>query len=116
MHNLVIRGGTLYDGTGRAGQTGDLAIDGERITQVGGRAGPGAREIDASGLAVAPGFIQTAMTDKLSDEAREGLLTLIPAAKMGRPEDVAAVVAFLAGPDSSYITGEVIRVDGGMAM
>ena len=57
MHNLVIRGGTLYDGTGRAGQTGDLAIDGERITQVGGRAGPGAREIDASGLAVAPGFI-----------------------------------------------------------
>ncbi len=66
--------------------------------------------------AVAPGFIQTAMTDKLSDEARKGLLTLIPAAQMGRPEDVAAAVAFLAGPDSAYITGEVIRVDGGMAM
>ena len=66
--------------------------------------------------AVAPGFIQTAMTDKLSDEARTALLALIPAAQMGQPEDVAAVVAFLAGPDSTYITGEVIRVDGGMAM
>ena len=56
-HDLVIRGGTLYDGTGKPGETGDLAIDGERITQVGGRAEPGQREIDASGLAVAPGFI-----------------------------------------------------------
>lgn len=56
-HDLVIRGGTLYDGTGRAPQTGDLAIDGDRITQVGGRADAGAREIDADGLAVAPGFI-----------------------------------------------------------
>ena len=56
-HDLVIRGGTIYDGTGRASETGDLAIDGERITQVGGRAGAGTREIDASGLAVAPGFI-----------------------------------------------------------
>jgi N-acyl-D-aspartate/D-glutamate deacylase len=56
-HDLVIRGGTLYDGTGKPGETGDLAIDGERITQVGGRADAGTREIDASGLAVAPGFI-----------------------------------------------------------
>jgi N-acyl-D-aspartate/D-glutamate deacylase len=56
-HDLVIRGGTLYDGTGKPGETGDVAIDGERITQVGGRAEAGRREIDASGLAVAPGFI-----------------------------------------------------------
>lgn len=56
-HDLVIRGGTLYDGTGGPGVTGDLAIDGDRIAQVGGRAGAGTREIDADGLAVAPGFI-----------------------------------------------------------
>ena len=56
-HDLVIRGGTLYDGTGRASETGDLAIDGERITQVGGRAAAAARELDARGLAVSPGFI-----------------------------------------------------------
>lgn len=56
-HDLVIRGGTLYDGTGSPGVTGDLAIDGDRIAQLGGRAGAGTREIDADGLAVAPGFI-----------------------------------------------------------
>ena len=56
-HDLVIRGGTLYDGTGRPGETGDLAIDGDRITQVGGKAGAATREVDADGLAVAPGFI-----------------------------------------------------------
>ena len=56
-HDLVIRGGTIYDGTGAPGQMGDVAIDGERITQVGGRAEAGRREIDAHGLAVSPGFI-----------------------------------------------------------
>jgi len=56
-HDLVIRGGTLYDGTGSPGEIADLAIDGERITQVGGTIGEGKREIDATGLAVAPGFI-----------------------------------------------------------
>lgn len=56
-HDLVIRGGTLYDGSGKPGQTADLAIDGERITQVGGLVAAGKREIDATGLAVAPGFI-----------------------------------------------------------
>jgi N-acyl-D-amino-acid deacylase len=56
-HDLVIRGGTIVDGTGSAGRTGDVAIDGERLTQIGGRAGAGKREIDASGLAVSPGFV-----------------------------------------------------------
>lgn len=57
VHDLVIRGGTLYDGTGKPPETGDLAIDGECITQLGGRVDGGQREIDADGLAVAPGFI-----------------------------------------------------------
>jgi len=56
-HDLVIRGGTIVDGTGTPGATGDVAIDGDTLTQVGGKAGAGRREIDARGLAVSPGFI-----------------------------------------------------------
>ncbi|HZR83057.1 MAG TPA: amidohydrolase family protein [Candidatus Binatia bacterium] len=56
-HDLVLRGGTIYDGTGAPGATGDVAIDGERLAQVGGRASQGRRELDVTGLAVAPGFI-----------------------------------------------------------
>ena len=56
-HDLVIRGGTIIDGTGRPGATGDVAIDGDRLAQVGGSAGTAGREIRADGLAVCPGFI-----------------------------------------------------------
>ncbi len=78
-----------------------------------------ARELAARGVnvnAVAPGFIQTPMTDALSDEARESALGNIPFGRFGETQDVANVVAFLAGPDSSYVTGQVLRVDGGMVM
>lgn len=64
--------------------------------------------------AVAPGFIETSMTDELTDEARQNLLNLIPMAKFGSPEEIANVVAFLASDDSSYITGQVLSVCGGM--
>jgi N-acyl-D-aspartate/D-glutamate deacylase len=57
MHDIVIRGGTIVDGTGKAGFTGDVAIDGDRIAQVGGKAGPGKREIDAAGQLVTPGWV-----------------------------------------------------------
>ncbi len=57
MHDLVIRGGRLVDGSGAPAVNGDLAIDGDRITQVGGKAGPGRREIEANGLLVTPGFV-----------------------------------------------------------
>jgi len=66
--------------------------------------------------AVAPGFIVTAMTDKLSDQAKEALHAQIPVGRLGTPEDVAGAVLFLAGPDSAYVTGQVLRVDGGMVM
>ena len=66
--------------------------------------------------AVAPGFIQTKMTDVLSDTVKEGILEQIPLRKFGTTEDVANVVKFLASEDSSYITGQVINVDGGMLM
>jgi N-acyl-D-amino-acid deacylase len=57
MHSTVIRGGTIIDGTGKPGFTGDLALDGDRIAQVGGKAGPGKREIDATGHIVTPGWV-----------------------------------------------------------
>ena len=66
--------------------------------------------------AVAPGFIRTAMTDALPEEVQEKMLTNIPLNKFGTPEDVANVVAFLAGDASGYVTGQVISTCGGMVM
>jgi len=74
----------------------------------------GSRNINVN--AIAPGFIQTDMTDKLSGDVRDNLLKLIPLGKMGTTKDVADLVLFLAGEDSGYITGQVIQVDGGMVM
>jgi 3-oxoacyl-[acyl-carrier protein] reductase len=65
---------------------------------------------------VAPGFIETDMTAELPEEARAALSERIPLGRIGRPEDVAGVVRFLAGPAGSYMTGQVIVVDGGMVM
>lgn len=78
-----------------------------------------AREYAARNIyvnAVAPGFIQTEMTHVLSDEAKDMFLRNIPLNRPGTPQDVANVVAFLAGPDSDYVTGQVINIDGGMIM
>ncbi|MFH1656098.1 MAG: 3-oxoacyl-[acyl-carrier-protein] reductase [Candidatus Omnitrophota bacterium] len=66
--------------------------------------------------AVAPGYIQTEMTEKLPSEVKQKLLSLIPIKKMGAPRDVAGACLFLASPDSNYITGQTIVVDGGLAM
>ncbi len=66
--------------------------------------------------AVAPGFIETSMTDVLKDDQKEAISKMIPLKRMGKPEDVANVVKFLASNDSSYITGQVINIDGGMLM
>lgn len=66
--------------------------------------------------AIAPGFIETDMTDGLSPAQKEGILARVPLGTLGRPEDVAGVCVFLAGPDAAYITGQVFHVDGGMVM
>ena len=66
--------------------------------------------------AIAPGFITTDMTDVLSDSVKENIGTQIPLNRMGTPKEVAKVVKFLASKDSSYITGQVINIDGGMVM
>lgn len=66
--------------------------------------------------AVAPGFIQTAMTDVLTDQQKEAIATRIPLARMGRPEEIAAAVVYLASEEAAYVTGETIHINGGMAM
>jgi 3-oxoacyl-[acyl-carrier protein] reductase len=66
--------------------------------------------------AVAPGYISTDMTKDLSDELKQAIMSKIPLARMGTPEDVAAAVKFLVGEEASYITGQVIAVNGGMYM
>ena len=66
--------------------------------------------------AVAPGFITTDMTEVLPEEVKKGVVGAIPLGRFGAPEDIAAAVAFLAGPQAGYITGQVLTVDGGMVM
>ncbi|WP_059104652.1 3-oxoacyl-[acyl-carrier-protein] reductase [Shouchella shacheensis] len=66
--------------------------------------------------AIAPGFITTEMTDELGEDIKEGLLSQIPLAKLGEPEQIARVVRFLASEDSAYMTGQTLHVDGGIVM
>lgn len=78
-----------------------------------------ARELASRNItvnAVAPGFIVTDMTNELPDDVKKKVTENIPLARFGQPDDIAAAVAYLAGPDAGYITGQVLTVDGGMVM
>ena len=78
-----------------------------------------ARELASRGItvnAVAPGYIDTDMTQAMTDAAKEATLSQIPLRRVGTPADIAETVAFLASDKASYITGQVISVDGGMAI
>ena len=78
-----------------------------------------ARELASRGItvnAVAPGFISTDMTEVLADSVKEATMNQIPMRRFGKPEDVAAAVVFLASDSAAYITGQVLSVDGGLAM
>jgi 3-oxoacyl-[acyl-carrier protein] reductase len=65
---------------------------------------------------VAPGFIATAMTDKLNDKQREAILQMVPSGRLGTPDDIAAAVVYLASDEAAYVTGQTLHVNGGMAM
>ncbi len=78
-----------------------------------------AREVASRGITVntvAPGFIDTDMTKTLTDEQKEGIFSQVPANRLGKPEEIASTVAFLASDAAAYITGETIHVNGGMYM
>ena len=78
-----------------------------------------AREVASRSItvnAVAPGFIETDMTAAMTDKAREAMTSSIPLGRVGRPEDIAAAVAFLVSDAAAYITGQVLGVDGGFHM
>ena len=78
-----------------------------------------AREVASRGItvnAIAPGFIETEMTDVLPEDVKENLLASIPLKRMGQTKDIAETVAFLASDKAAYITGQTIRVDGGIGM
>ena len=78
-----------------------------------------AKELGSRGInvnAVAPGFIKTPMTDKLTDEQRDAMLAQIAMKRYGEPEEVASVVAFLCSDDAAYVTGQTIEISGGLSM
>lgn len=78
-----------------------------------------AKELGSRGVqvnAIAPGYINTSMTESLNQKVKDEMLKIIPLKRFGMPEDVAKAVGFLASEDSDYITGQVIKVDGGMVM
>lgn len=78
-----------------------------------------AYEVASRGItvnAVAPGFIATAMTDKLTDDQKSAIMTQIPVGRMGTPAEIAAAVLYLSSPEAAYVTGTTLHVNGGMAM
>ena len=93
---------------------GDIALCGDQIAGIGSY--EGRETVDARGMYAAPGFIDTDMTAVLPEAVRAGMTQGIPAGRAGQPEDVAQAVAFFAAEQSSYLTGQVLCVDGGMAM
>jgi 3-oxoacyl-[acyl-carrier protein] reductase len=109
----IINMSSIVGFTGNAGQSNYAASKAGII----GFTRSVAREVASRGItvnAVAPGFIETDMTARLSEKQRQDIASRIPLGFLGTPEDVASVAAFLAGEDSRYITGQVISVDGGL--
>ena len=111
----IINIGSVVGSMGNAGQTNYCAAKAGLI----GFSKALAKEVASRGITVnvvAPGFIATDMTEVLSEELKNNLLTQIPAGRLGEPKDIAKAVAFLASDDSAYINGTTLHVNGGMYM
>ena len=120
-HLMKSRKGRIINITSVVGATGNAGQSNYAAAKAGiiGFTRALARELAGRGItvnAVAPGFIDTDMTSELPEKQREMLLDGIPMKRLGRPEDVAAAVVFLASPAAAYITGETLHVNGGMYM
>ncbi|NIZ03347.1 3-oxoacyl-[acyl-carrier-protein] reductase [Thalassospira lucentensis] len=114
-HGRIINITSIVGVTGNPGQTNYAAAKAGMI----GWSKSLAQEVAARGITVncvAPGFITTAMTDEIGDAQKEKLLAGIPAGRMGDSKEIAAAVLFLASDEASYVTGQTLHVNGGMAM
>ena len=114
-HGRIINVTSIVGVTGNPGQTNYAAAKAGLI----GMSKSLAREVASRGITVnciAPGFIETAMTDALDDSQREALSGQIPAGRLGTAEDIATAAVYLASDEAAYVTGQTLHVNGGMAM
>ncbi len=111
----IVNVGSVVGATGNAGQGNYAAAKAGLV----GMSKSLASEVASRGVTVnviAPGFVATAMTDKLSGDQREKILAQVPAGRMGEPAEIGAAALYLASPEAAYVTGAVLHVNGGLAM